>query len=130
MLVFWLINIILWVAFAAYNYAFLTKKINFHFWGAVVTCIIAFGIMIICFLQLSSSQIILLPIITLVLRWVVFDISLNLMCSQKWWYYGNITKGLENAKPHLKNGKIDNWLTWKQIPIKAVLLIVVIYLSL
>lgn len=140
MLIFWLINIILWVAFAAYNFYFLSKrvdkiyniKIDFHFFGAVVACIIATAFPVIDLLNITNTfwDICKLFLITLVLRWNVFDPALNIMSNQKWWYYGNITKNFKKASvPYLKNGKLDIWFGWKQIPIKFVLLIVVTILS-
>jgi len=144
MLIFWAINIILWVAFAAYNFYFLSKrvdkifgiKIDFHFFGAVVACIIALAFPIVDLLNITHTiwDIAKLFLITLVLRWSVFDPALNIMSGHSWWYWGDVTKGLKksmpNIKPHIKNGSLDIWFGWKQIPVKFVLLFVIIFLSL
>ena len=129
MVALWLINIILWVSFAFYNYAFITKKLDFHFWGAVVSIVIVTGMAFLCFIPFTIDQIISIPFISLVLRWIVFDITLNVLMKKPWYYYGSVTKGEKNAIPLLKNGKIDRILGWKQIPIKFVLLIVIISIS-
>jgi hypothetical protein len=130
MLIFWLINIFLWVAFATYNYAFLTKKLDFHIWGAVVAFIVAIAFSVVCWLDLTFTEIFALPFISLSIRWVVYDITLNLLMGKAWWYYGSITKGFNNSIAYLKNGYLDQTFGWKQIPVKFVLIIGIIFLSL
>ena len=140
MIVFWLINIALWLAFAWYNYYFLSKKvkivkifkyskkINFHFWGAVVSTIVAFAFMFVALSDFTSIQLYSLPFICLTIRWVFFDITLNLLFNQKWWYYGNVTKNLR-IQPYLKNGDMDVFFGWTQIPLKFVLFVVSLCIS-
>ena len=129
MALIWLISGLLWAAFAVYNYAFITKKIDFHFWGAAVSVIFALFVPLAIFLNLSFVQIIGLPFVILTVRWIVFDITLNLLMGKKWWYFGNTTRGLNGSIPYFKNGAIDRKLGAKQFIFKFIFLVISIILS-
>jgi hypothetical protein len=133
MIIFWIINIALWVAFAWYNYAFIYRTRDFHTPGVIVSCFIALLAAYASTMNISMVwyyQILSLGFITLTARWVFFDLFFNYLCNKPWWYYGNTTKGLlYKSKPYYKNGSIDRMFGLWQIPIKIIFLIISLYLS-
>lgn len=123
---------LLWTAFAFYNFSFITGKIDFHKPGALVAMFIAASIALFPHYHFESDIWNLTGyfLLCLLLRWVFFDIALNLMFGKPWWYYGNTTKGLGyKLKPHYKNGSIDRFFGFWQIPIKFILLLIAIKYS-
>jgi len=130
MILFWFYNIVLWSAFAVYNWAFIFKKIDFHIPGAIVAVIIgmSFGVLPLTISEVGAWTGIKLLFICLSIRWVVFDIVLNILCDKKWWYHGSITRGMK-IKTYYKNGLIDRELGSKQFLFKFVFIVVSIFLS-
>jgi len=132
MIIFWLINIALWIAFAYYNYAFIYRTRDFHTPGAIVSCLVALLAAYTSTIDISIGwyyQILILGFITITIRWAAFDLFFNYLCDKSWWYYGNTSRGIRYSKPHYKNGKIDRVFGLWQIPIKIVFLFISIYLS-
>lgn len=81
---------ILWFLWAWYNCRIIKQK-DFHTAGAFVAVFVVlgivlspkFGILIYCWQDVAY-----LSFIALTLRWCFFDIFLNLMLKQKWYYIG------------------------------------------
>jgi hypothetical protein len=89
-ILFILYFLVLWLVFAWYNYLFISKK-NFHTVGAIVAIYIVLGIILSKSFGLKTYtvyDVLGLSYVALSLRWIFFDIFLNLMLGQKWYYIG------------------------------------------
>jgi len=131
MLAFWVVNIILWVTFGFYNYCHIHHRYDFHPSGAFFSVVLAIAF-VFCPMMYDVhtwQEMLKVFMTTLILRWIVFDISYNLFCGKQWWYYGNMRRGEQGYVPYYKNGAIDRGLGWSQIPIKALLLLGLIIYS-
>lgn len=129
MLLFWFTCILLQIAFAWYNWAFITGKQDFHISGAVVAVMVAVLAGVSSQFYFTWGCALSLPFIVLSCRWIVFDIALNIFMGKIWWYIGNITKGMRNQKPIYKNGAMDRSLKYWQFPLKAACLIISLILT-
>lgn len=131
MILFWLLNIGLWASFAAYNYAFLRGKWDFRRWRAVVSIFIAFIFGLIPLLNLTPGfwPLVKLFIISLSIRWNVFDAVLNYLCGKNYFYTGNVNRDSDVKKVVLKNGQMDIFFGKWQFPLKWALLLISIILS-
>lgn len=116
---------LLWVAWAYYNYKFISKK-NFHNAGALCAALVIAGVILACmgfFIEISDWNTLLwVGLMSLTLRWVVFDLALNLFRKREWWYYGTILSQ--------NRSWIDKTLGGWQIPIKIILLFWVVCMNL
>lgn len=130
MVAFWFICAVIWGLNALYQFHTLYGG-NFHRSGAIFALAIAVGM---TFMPLIIDiqnywDFLKYPVICLILRWNVFDPVLNLLRGKPWYYSGNMNRGLPGKKVYFKNGDMDQFFGWKQIPVKFVLIIVCLYLS-
>ena len=85
---YWLIY---WIISAWYNCRFIEQK-DFHLAGSFVAALTVLGVVLSSkfgVMLYSWQDSCYLSFIALTLRWVFFDLALNIMRNQKWYYIGS-----------------------------------------
>lgn len=91
MATFFIYLVVLWVV-NAWHDADYYNKVNTHISGAALACMIVLGLFLMPIKNADYIDYINLVIVSLSFRWIVFDISYNLMIKQKWYYVGTTSK--------------------------------------
>jgi len=114
MILFLTYLILLWVVNAWHDSDYYNKK-DAHLSGALLSCLAVLGLFLFQFINLhirDTWDVVNLSFVALTLRWVIFDITYNLLIGQKWYYKGS-------------TAKLDKWLpNYVQFGLKVLFLFI------